>query len=104
MQDRMHNRLAKELRTRLDKLEETSGYPVFGEVFLTDRYGGRLAILVGAGGSALMNGVLGLVTWLLVTKGTGFDPERWTADERYVASRLKEYVRAASGARPRQTS
>ncbi len=40
---------------------------------LTDRYGGKFAILVGAGGSAVMNGALGLVTWILVTKGTGWE-------------------------------
>ncbi len=39
---------------------------------LTDRFGGKKAILVGAGGSALMNGLLGAATWTLVNHGPGF--------------------------------
>ncbi|NNE92634.1 MAG: response regulator [Verrucomicrobiales bacterium] len=37
------NRLARDLRARLRKLEEVSGYPVFGEVFLTNKYGANVA-------------------------------------------------------------
>jgi len=33
------NRLSAEFRSWLDKLEEGSGYPVFGEVFVTNRFG-----------------------------------------------------------------
>ncbi len=36
---------------------------------LTDRRGGKLAILVGAGGSLVMNGFMGLATWSLVHEG-----------------------------------
>ncbi|MDY0002045.1 MAG: MFS transporter [Polyangia bacterium] len=35
---------------------------------LTDRIGGKKAILIGAFGSMAMNGLLGLVTWLLLTR------------------------------------
>lgn len=37
------NRLARDLKARLGKLEEVVGYPVFGEVFLTNAYGGNVA-------------------------------------------------------------
>jgi len=48
------------------------GTAVYGCSFLingplTDKYGGKLAILMGAGGSALMNGLMGLCTYILVT-------------------------------------
>jgi signal transduction histidine kinase/DNA-binding response OmpR family regulator len=43
MRERMENQLAKDLRTRLEMLEEASGYAVFAEVFLTDRFGGNAA-------------------------------------------------------------
>jgi OPA family glycerol-3-phosphate transporter-like MFS transporter len=36
---------------------------------LTDRLGGRLAILTGAAGSAVMNLLMGLAAWSLMTKG-----------------------------------
>ena len=36
---------------------------------LTDRYGGKKAILVGAGGAAFMNLLMGLCTWSVVNKG-----------------------------------
>ena len=36
---------------------------------LTDKLGGKVAILIGAGGSALINTLMGLVTWSLVTQG-----------------------------------
>lgn len=35
---------------------------------LTDRIGGKRAILIGAFGSMAMNGLMGLVTWLLLTR------------------------------------
>jgi len=38
---------------------------------LTDRFGGKLAILVGAGGSAVMNLVMGLASMSLLNKGFG---------------------------------
>ena len=37
------NRLARDLRIRLKMLEEGSGYPVFGEVFFTNRFGANVA-------------------------------------------------------------
>ncbi|SMP37902.1 Signal transduction histidine kinase [Neorhodopirellula lusitana] len=43
MQRLMDNRLSRELRLRLEKLEEGSGYSVFGEVFFTNRYGANAA-------------------------------------------------------------
>ncbi len=36
---------------------------------LTDRLGGKFAILVGAAGSCAMNGLMGLATWSILTKG-----------------------------------
>ena len=52
------------------------GTVVYGFAFLingplTDRYGGRKAILVGAGGAALMNVLMGLCTLSLTTGGMG---------------------------------
>ena len=38
---------------------------------LTDRFGGRFSILVGAGGAALMNVLMGLVSFSLLHKGFG---------------------------------
>ncbi|MFC1757417.1 response regulator [Planctomycetota bacterium] len=38
------NRLSNDLRMVLRKLEEVSGYPVFGEVFITNRFGVNVAI------------------------------------------------------------
>ncbi|MCA9258387.1 MAG: hypothetical protein KDA61_04260, partial [Planctomycetales bacterium] len=38
------NELSQELRLRLDKLNESSPYPVYGEIFLTDEYGGVAAL------------------------------------------------------------
>lgn len=40
---------------------------------LTDRYGGKKAMLVGAGGSAAMNGLMGLVTWIVVSHASGWE-------------------------------
>lgn len=37
------NELARDLKNWTSKLEESSGYPVFGEVFFTNRYGGNAA-------------------------------------------------------------
>ena len=36
---------------------------------LTDRFGGRRAILIGAGGTVLMNLIMGLATWQIVNDG-----------------------------------
>jgi OPA family glycerol-3-phosphate transporter-like MFS transporter len=52
------------------------GTVVYGVSFLingplTDRYGGKLAILVGAGGAAVANLVMGLATWSLLNDGPG---------------------------------
>jgi OPA family glycerol-3-phosphate transporter-like MFS transporter len=52
------------------------GTVVYGVSFLingplTDRYGGKLAILVGAGGAAIANLVMGLATWSLLNDGPG---------------------------------
>lgn len=38
---------------------------------LTDRFGGKAAILVGAGGAALVNLLMGLATWTLLAGGAG---------------------------------
>ncbi len=51
-----------------------AGTIVYGISFLingplTDKYGGKFAILVGAGGSCIMNLLMGLVAWVVVTKG-----------------------------------
>ncbi|MCK6506013.1 MFS transporter [Myxococcota bacterium] len=40
---------------------------------LTDRFGGKAAILVGAGGAALVNLLMGLATWTLLGGGAGAD-------------------------------
>lgn len=37
------NKLARDLRNWTSKLAESAGYPVFGEVFFTNRYGGNAA-------------------------------------------------------------
>ncbi|MEP2776750.1 MAG: response regulator [Luteolibacter sp.] len=39
----MGSRLSNDLRATLDTLAEVSGHPVFGEVFLTNAYGGNVA-------------------------------------------------------------
>ncbi|MBJ80057.1 MAG: MFS transporter [Myxococcales bacterium] len=44
---------------------------------LTDRYGGKLAIIIGAGGSALCNLLMGLATWSLTSKA---DSAPWVMD------------------------
>jgi OPA family glycerol-3-phosphate transporter-like MFS transporter len=54
----------------------TVGVLVYGSSFLlngplTDRFGGRLAILVGAGGSMIANLVMGLGAWSLLNAGPG---------------------------------
>jgi OPA family glycerol-3-phosphate transporter-like MFS transporter len=56
----------------------TVGVWVYGSAFLlngplTDRFGGRKAILVGAGGSALANALMGLGAWSLLSAGPGHD-------------------------------
>ncbi|MBI1247895.1 response regulator [bacterium] len=38
------NKLSQELRLRQEKLQEASGYPVYGEIFVTNRYGGVAAL------------------------------------------------------------
>ncbi|MHC4390794.1 MAG: MFS transporter [Planctomycetota bacterium] len=50
------------------------GTAVYGTSFLingpfTDRFGGKKAILIGAGGSAVMNLLMGLCTWTLTSAG-----------------------------------
>ena len=50
------------------------GTAVYGISFLlngplTDRYGGKFAILTGAGGSLFMNGLMGVATWNLTAGG-----------------------------------
>ena len=54
----------------------TVGVWVYGSSFLlngplTDRYGGKLAILVGAGGSAVANLLMGLCSWVLLGNSLG---------------------------------
>ena len=54
----------------------TVGVWVYGSAFLlngplTDRFGGRKAILVGAGGSAIANLMMGLGAWSLLNQGPG---------------------------------
>ncbi len=54
------------------------GTVVYGVSFLlngplTDRFGGRWSILAGAGGAALANVAMGLITWSLLAKGVGHD-------------------------------
>jgi OPA family glycerol-3-phosphate transporter-like MFS transporter len=51
-----------------------AGTAVYGISFvvngpLTDRLGGKFAILVGAGGAAILNAVMGLATWSLLNDG-----------------------------------
>jgi len=43
MESLMENRLARDLRVRLEKLNEGSGHVIFGEVFFTNRYGANAA-------------------------------------------------------------
>ena len=43
MQDLMANKLALDLRARLDTLREEHGFPIFGEAFITNRYGANVA-------------------------------------------------------------
>ena len=40
---------------------------------LTDRFGGKFSILVGAGGSAVANILMGACTWILVNQGAGHE-------------------------------
>ena len=40
---------------------------------LTDRFGGKAAILVGAGGAALVNLLMGAATWTMISGGAGAD-------------------------------
>jgi MFS transporter, OPA family, glycerol-3-phosphate transporter len=52
------------------------GTVVYGVSFLlngplTDRFGGRWSILAGAGGAALVNVAMGLITWSLLAQGVG---------------------------------
>ncbi len=52
------------------------GTAVYGVSFLingplTDRFGGRWSILAGAGGAALVNVLMGLITWSLLAQGIG---------------------------------
>ena len=52
------------------------GTAVYGAAFLingplTDRFGGRKAILAGAGGTAVMNGLMAIATWLVRHEGPG---------------------------------
>ena len=54
------------------------GTVVYGFSFLingplTDRFGGRLAILLGAGGAMVMNALMGLASWTLVAQGPGYE-------------------------------
>jgi len=54
------------------------GTLVYGFAFivngpLTDRIGGRRAILTGTAGVVSMNGFMGLATWSLLTRGPGFE-------------------------------
>ena len=56
----------------------TAGTWVYGSAFLingplTDRFGGRKAILIGAAGSAVANVLMGLGAWSLVTQGPMHD-------------------------------
>lgn len=55
------------------------GTAIYGAAFLingplTDKYGGRLAILIGGGGAALMNGLMAVATWLVHSKGPAAIP------------------------------
>lgn len=40
----IENDLSQELRLRSEKLQEATGYPVYGEIFITNRYGGIAAL------------------------------------------------------------
>ena len=56
----------------------TVGVLVYGSSFvingpLTDRFGGRMAILIGAGGSMLANLAMGLGAWTLLNSGPGHE-------------------------------
>ena len=44
---------------------------------LTDRIGGKRAMLIGAAGAALMNVAMGILTWLLLTGGLQFNMVLW---------------------------
>lgn len=44
IQQLLDNRLSRELRSWLEKLEESSEYPVFGEVFFTNKFGVNAAM------------------------------------------------------------
>jgi OPA family glycerol-3-phosphate transporter-like MFS transporter len=55
----------------------TVGVWVYGSSFLlngplTDRYGGKLAILLGAGGSCVANLMMGACAWSLLNQGPGY--------------------------------
>ncbi|EMI52097.1 hybrid sensor histidine kinase/response regulator, partial [Rhodopirellula sallentina] len=43
MRSLMNNKVARDLRSLLDKINEGSGYQVFGEVFFTNRFGANIA-------------------------------------------------------------
>ena len=63
----------------------TVGVWVYGSAFLingplTDKLGGRFAILIGAGGSAFANLLMGLATWSLVNQG----PMHATIGENFI--------------------
>ena len=44
---------------------------------LTDRIGGKRAMLIGSAGAALMNVAMGVLTWLLLTGGVQFNMVLW---------------------------
>ncbi|HOT96362.1 MAG TPA: MFS transporter [bacterium] len=44
---------------------------------LTDRIGGKRAMLIGSAGAALMNVAMGILTWLLLTGGVQFNMVLW---------------------------
>ncbi|MDG1481556.1 MAG: MFS transporter [Myxococcota bacterium] len=55
----------------------TVGVWVYGSSFLlngplTDRFGGKLAILTGAAGAAIANALMGLCAWSLLNQGPGY--------------------------------
>ncbi len=43
MVELMENEVSRDLRARLETLERAAGFPVYGEVFLTNRYGANVA-------------------------------------------------------------
>ncbi|MCM2372437.1 hybrid sensor histidine kinase/response regulator [Aporhodopirellula aestuarii] len=43
MRSMTHNRVARDLRSLVNKLSEGSGYTIFGEVFITNRFGANVA-------------------------------------------------------------